>query len=152
MLGQRWDTLHLQRWPNIESQRWSNKVNNVGPTLGQRMRAVWVFLSGTQSGATLWWFPKIDTGNNYFFSVKVTNSRMPNAPYSMEHVPMLRETDMKSNFNCKLLPWIAAADPDVPVGSFFSGQRFLNPKFNRHCSVFRQFERILVLGPELQEV
>ena len=42
MLGQRWDTLHLQRWPNIESQRWPNKVNNVGPTLGQRMRAVWV--------------------------------------------------------------------------------------------------------------
>ena len=41
MLGQRWDTLHLQRWPNIESQRWPNKVNNVGPTLGQRMRAVW---------------------------------------------------------------------------------------------------------------
>ena len=45
MLGQRWDTLHLQRWPNIESQRWPNKVNNVGPTLGQRMRAVWVFPS-----------------------------------------------------------------------------------------------------------
>ena len=42
MLGQRWDTLHLQRWPNIESQRWPNKVNNVGPTLGQRMRAVWI--------------------------------------------------------------------------------------------------------------
>ena len=41
MLGQRWDTLHLQRWPNIKSQRWPNKVNNVGPTLGQRMRAVW---------------------------------------------------------------------------------------------------------------
>ena len=43
MLGQRWDTLHLQRWPNIESQRWPNKVNNVGPTLGQRMRAVWEY-------------------------------------------------------------------------------------------------------------
>ena len=41
MLGQRWDTLHLQRWPNIESQRWPNKVNNVGPTLAQRLRVVW---------------------------------------------------------------------------------------------------------------
>ena len=65
MLGQRWDTLHLQRWPNIESQRWPNKVNNVGPTLGQRMRAVWVGIAKLECG-TCWKLP-----NNKIHKCKV---------------------------------------------------------------------------------
>ena len=37
----RWATLH---WPNVECQRWSNITDVIGPTLGQRTLAIWVYL------------------------------------------------------------------------------------------------------------